>query len=65
MRIQFAYSYTAPDGKTFKPDAVAEVDDGVAASLIHSGIARRAAAPEPAPEPAPATPAAPKTVKKD
>lgn len=47
MRVQFAYPYESADGKTYKQEQVVDLDEGLAADLIHQGIARKAA-PTPA-----------------
>lgn len=38
-RVQFAYPYTGADGKKYKQSQEADVDPGVAASLIAEGRA--------------------------
>lgn len=52
MRVEFAYPYKATDGSTYNPDVPVDVDDGLAASLIHNGLARAVTA-EPTPAKAP------------
>ncbi len=40
-RVEFAYPYKAADGKEYKQGATADVDPGLAASLVNDGFARR------------------------
>lgn len=42
-RVKFAYPYNGADGKTYKQGQEADVDPGVAASLINEGRAVRVA----------------------
>lgn len=48
-RVQFAYPYTGADGKKYKQGQEADVDPGVAASLVNEGFAVRVA-PKPGPK---------------
>lgn len=58
MRIVFAYPYTAADGTEYSPDIPVEVEVGLAASLMHNGLARQAAPFTPTPEVNPEAPSA-------
>jgi hypothetical protein len=42
MKVTFAYPYTDPDGKAYKPDQSADVPDELATQLIRDGKARTA-----------------------
>lgn len=64
MRVEFAYPYKAADGSTYNPDVPVDVDDGLAASLIHNGLARAVTA-EPTPAKAPKITKVPESVKKE
>lgn len=48
-RVKFAYPYTGADGKNYKQGQEADVDPGVAASLVNEGFAVRVA-PKPGPK---------------
>lgn len=41
-RVEFAYPYSGADGTSYEADQSADLDAGLAADLIHKGIARRA-----------------------
>ena len=47
-RVEFAYPYHGADGTSYQVDQSADLDDGLAADLVMSGIARKVDAPTPA-----------------